>query len=259
VIDEFRKYDYIIGSLETPIDGESVGSAQIGKNYTFTTPKVSALVYKKAGINAFAYASNHTKDYGPNSVTHTIEVLKEQGIPTFGSGANYAEAYTPMYQTINGVKIAFVAYDAIEYKFNIASDTEPGTAAFIEWRVRDAISRAKANADLVIVFAHWGEEHTTELDPDVQIKWADIFTSAGADLVVGTHPHVIQSNSIVNGKPVYYSIGNFMFPGMGFDPNSLHCLALEVVIKDKKIYQIVEHKVFMNNEGVPKFVDEWPQ
>jgi poly-gamma-glutamate synthesis protein (capsule biosynthesis protein) len=255
VLEEFKRYDYIVGSLEVPIDGDAVGTAQVGKNYTFTTPKESVLVYKNAGIDAFAYSSNHTKDYGPSSVTHTIELLKAQGIPTFGSGANNEEAYKPLYVTVNDVKIAFVAYNCMEWAFNHATDTEPGTASFVEWRVREVIGEAKNNADVVIVFSHWGNEHTTELDPDWQIYWADVYTSAGADLVIGAHPHVIQEHTLVNGKPVYYSVGNFMFPGMDFDPNSLNAIAVEIVIEDKKISETIEHKVYMDGEGVPKFVD----
>jgi poly-gamma-glutamate synthesis protein (capsule biosynthesis protein) len=255
VLEAFNRYDYIVGSLEVPIDGDAVGTPQIGKNYTFTTPKESVRVYKEAGIDAFAYSSNHTKDYGAASVTHTIELLKAEGIQTFGSGANNNEAYTPLYVTVKDTKFAFVAYNCMEWAFNHATDYEAGTASFVEWRVRQVIEEANQNADIVIVFSHWGNEHTTELDHEWQIKWADIYTSAGADIVIGAHPHIIQESAIVNGKPVYYSVGNFIFPGMGFDPNSLKSLAIEIVVKDKNISEVIEHKVTMTNEGIPTILN----
>ena len=98
VSEVFFQYDYVVGNHEATIDGASVGQPNEGKPYTFSTPVESAAKFREAGIDAFSYANNHTKDYGPASVTHTIELLKNEGIETFGAGANAAEAFTPLYQ-----------------------------------------------------------------------------------------------------------------------------------------------------------------
>lgn len=247
----FSKMDYVVATLEATIDGASVGSPNPGKAYTFSTPKESVKVFKDAGIDAFSYASNHAKDYGPNSVNHTIELLNSAGIGTFGAGANNNAAYTPHIVNIKGVNITFLGFNCMEYAFNHSTETEAGTASFSEWRVRDSISKAKAQSDILIVFAHWGEEHTQELDPEWQVQWANIFTSAGADIVIGGHPHVRQKQDTVNGKPVFYSIGNFAYPGQGGDPESLIGNAVEIIIEDKKISNLVVHTTYQDNDGVP--------
>jgi|GEM_PF-2348964 len=249
----FENYDYIVGKLETTIDGESVGVPNPGKNYTFSIPKISAKIFKDAGIDAFNYATNHTKDYGEASVIHTIELLEEQGIEHFGAGANNEEAFAPLIVEIKGTKIAFLAFNSAEYAFNIAGPNSAGTASFIEYLARPSIENAKANSDIVIVMAEWGEEHTTELN-DLQKQWANIFTSAGADLVVGGHPHVRQASDVVNGVEVIYSIGNFMFPGQAWDPEAQKGWMVEVVVEDKKIKETILHDMEMDFEGVPKLV-----
>lgn len=253
--DYFSKFDYVVGTHDATIDGTSVGSPNPGKAYTFSTPKESARVFKEAGISAFSYAGNHTKDFGAASVNHTIELLHEQGIGTFGAGANNTEAYAPLIVTIKNTKVAFLGFNCMEYDFNHATDYEAGTASFSEWRVRDSISNAKKQADVVIVFAHWGIEHTQELDPTWQVQWAGIFTNAGADIVMGGHSHVRQKQDIVNGKPVFYSLGNFIYPGQGWDPEALKSYAVELVIENKVLTKWVVHNVETTNEGDTRIVD----
>lgn len=250
----FSEFDYVIAGQEGTIDGVSVGQPNPGKSYTFSTTIESGRIYKEAGIDAMVYSNNHTKDYGPNSVLHTIEILKQNNIETFGSGANNNEAYTPLIIEIDSTKIAFLAFNCTEYYFNHATESEPGTASFSEWRVINSINEANNNSDLVIVFAHWGEEHTQELD-SWQIDWAKIFVNAGADIVIGSHPHVIQKTEMIEGKPVYYSIGNFMFPGQAWDPEAQKGLMVEINIADKEIIGIKEHFSLMDDDGVPSLVE----
>ncbi len=173
VMAKFQEYDYVVGKLEATIDGASVGEPNPGKGYTFSIPKESVRVFKEAGIDAFSYATNHTRDYGPLSVTHTIQLLKEASIDSFGAGANQTEAFTPLVKEINGTKIAFLAFNSAEYAFNIADQYTPGTACFCEWLVRQSIQDAKTQADLVIVYSEAGDEHVSEPN-DLQIQWANI-------------------------------------------------------------------------------------
>lgn len=251
----FAQFDYVVGNQEATIDGLSVGTRNAGKPYTFSTPKVCPQLYKNVGIDVMAYSNNHTKDYGPKSVVHTIELLKAEGIATFGSGANISEAYKPHYVTVNGNTIAMLGFNAAEYAYNRATENEAGTASFLEDRVRTELSEAKKNADVVIIFAHWGREHTQVLDAESQVKWAKIFTNAGADVVIGSHPHVVQKIEKVNGKTVFYSIGNFMMPGQAWDPNAQKDILVELNIDSKKLVGYKVHNAKMDAAGVPEIVE----
>jgi poly-gamma-glutamate capsule biosynthesis protein CapA/YwtB (metallophosphatase superfamily) len=246
----FAEYDYVVGDHESTIDGVSVGSPNPGKPYTFSIPKESVKVYKEAGIDAFSYANNHTRDYGPQSVLHTIKLLNQGGIEVFGAGANTSEAFKPLIKEINGNKIAFLAYNCAEYAYNIASADTPGTAYYNEWLVRDSIAKAKKESDVVIVMPHCGTENITTPD-EMQIQWAQIFTSAGADIVIGGHPHVRQAPAVVNGKPVIYSVGNFMFPGQSINEEKRTGWMVEVIVDNKQYqsYRLIETR--MDDIGVP--------
>ena len=254
VKEKFSEYDYVVGNHEATIDGESVGAPVAGKSYTFTTPKESVKIYKDAGVDAFSYANNHTKDYGPKSVTHTIKLLREGGIDVFGAGNNSAEAFTPLIKEINGNKIAFLGYNCAEYAFNIAGANEPGTAYFNEYLVRDSIQKAKSNSDYVIVLSHCGDEHSKEPN-QLQVQWAGIYTNAGADFVVGGHTHVRQYDTTINGKPVVHSVGNFMFPGQSWNPEAQIGWALEIIIENKQLksYRLLDVK--MDDFGVLSFME----
>lgn len=252
VMEKFKLYDYVVGGQEATIDGISVGEPNPGKPYTFSTTKDSVRIYKEAGIDAMSYANNHTKDYGPISVTHTIELLNQGGIDVFGAGKNREEAFHPLIKEINENRIAFLAYNCAEFAYNIASENEPGTASFNEYRIRESIENAKASADIVIVLTHCGDEHVLEPN-EMQLTFANIYTSAGADIVIGGHPHVRQRADVINGKPVIHSIGNFMFPGQAWDPEAQIGWAVEINIQDKKLvdYQLLESE--MNGDGVPSW------
>lgn len=247
--DAWTTYDAVILNLETPIDGHIVGSAQ-AKPYTFSAPAAVLSHLKKAGITAVSYANNHTRDYGAASVTHTISLLEEQGIGVFGAGANTTEAFAPWVFTKNNTTIALLGTNSAEYAFNIAGADLPGTAFYNKTLTEQAVRTAKQKYDIVIMFTHWGTEQTTEVNA-LQKEWAKHFTASGADLVVGAHPHVLQSYEQVNEKPVFYSLGNIVFPGMAWNPDALVGGALEIIITDNAITNTNLHTVQLNTEGIP--------
>jgi hypothetical protein len=253
VEDKFMEYDYVVGNHEATIDGESVGSPQEGKPYTFTTPKVSAQVFKNAGVDAFSYANNHTKDYGPASVIHTIELLNEVGIKTFGAGANSTKAFEPLVIDINGNKIGFLGYNCAEYAFNWARPNEAGTAYYNEGLIRNSITSTKAQVDIVIVMPHCGTEHQTTPN-EIQNKWAKVFTNAGADFVIGSHPHVRQAPEIVNGVTVVHSVGNFMLPGQSHREEARKGWVVELIIDNRQILEYNLIETIMDDAGRPSWV-----
>ena len=249
VTKEFKKYNLVIGNLESTIDGKSYGAQQI-KPYSMSSPYHFIDKLYESGIGAVSLANNHDKDYGPGGIMNTIYNVNQNGIYTFGAGSDDASAFKPTIININGTKIGLLGFDSAEYLLNKSSPNIAGTGWFGTNLVKNAIQDARSNSDIVIVWPHWGVEHTPNPD-DFQTQWGKIFIDDGADLVVGGHPHVKQPNIVYKGKNIFYSIGDFLITGMGFDPNALKGYALEVSIQDKKISGYKLREVSLDDYGKP--------
>src|SRR5262249_32026446 len=149
--------------------------------------------------------------------------LDHSKIPHFGAGRNLSEARKPAIVTVASTRVAFLGYlflgdHNIEPPQVLATDSSPGVAG--TFRDENAMTRmlvddiraAQSNADLVILFFHWGREGHHEAEP-YQVRLAQTAVSAGASLVLGSHPHVLQGMEIRDGVPVIYSLGNLVFGG----------------------------------------------
>lgn len=247
----FENADLVIGNLETTIDGDSVGNRQ-NKPYTFSAPKVVAELISEAGFNAVSYANNHTKDFGAESVVHTINLLDENGVESFGAGSNTSEAFAPYIYTNKHASIAFLAINEAEAIFNSAGSNSAGTAYFNEALISAAINSAKNNADLVFVWTHWGTEHETSPN-SFQTNWGRKIIDMGADMVIGAHPHVRQGQETYNGKYIFYSLGNFVFPGMAWSDEAQIGSVLTVTLDKDQIVSAELRDTIMDYNGVPRF------
>ena len=190
------------------------GSPLNGKLYTFRAATEHAELLHELGVDIACIANNHIWDYGSDAFLDTLETLENIGMPYIGGGHNEEEAYTAYYTEMNGVKLAFLAATRIERVFHErheASGDDYGICCIFEPdRLVEAIKEADKNADYVIVYAHWGREYTETLE-DVQREYAHAFIDAGADIVLGAHPHILQGMEFYDGKPIFYSIGNYWF------------------------------------------------
>lgn len=210
------------------------GTPTEDKSFTFRANPSTANYLDDLGIDLVSLANNHAYDYGEVSLLDTIDTLNEVNMPYVGAGINIDEAKKPVYFIVNDTKIAFVAATQIERYEN--PDTKEATATsagvfrclYID-PMLEVIKEAKENSDFVIVFPHWGTEN--EEYPDwAQLEQAPQMVEAGADLIVGAHPHVLQGMEYIDGVPVAYSLGNFWFNSMTLD-NGL----LKVIIKENEI------------------------
>lgn len=205
-----RDADYRIGNLETSV--ASVGKAHPNKIYSFRAEPDSLRVLK-GRFDALALANNHSGDFGHEAFLQTMSLLDAAGIRHFGGGRNLAEAHRPLWIELKGLKIAVLAYNEYKPRSFAAGPAWPGVAWSEDSRVLADIRAAKsAGADLVIPFMHWGWERE-RLASARQRQLARRMIEAGADAVVGGHPHVTQDIEYIHGKPVIYSLGNFVFDG----------------------------------------------
>ena len=188
------------------------------KPYSFRT--THAAVSKFAEVfNVAGLANNHAGDFGRSDLLETISVLKNSGSTPFGGGSNPTEAHAAATFKIQGVKIALLGYLDFFPRWFTAAPGMPGVAWLDPDQVALDIKQAKADgADVVIVVPHWGIEHEP-LASDRQRKLAKAMVDAGADAIVGGHPHVVQDIEIYKGKPIFYSLGNFVFDGFEDDDN----------------------------------------
>ena len=191
------------------------GTPTEGKTYTFRADPESVKVLDDLGVDIVSIANNHTYDYGEISLLDTLDTLNTVEMPFVGAGRNLEDATQTVYFQMGDVKIAFIAATQIE-RFDHpdtrgATETTPGVfRCFKETELFDRIAEAKAESDFVVTYIHWGTESTDQLDwaqPDLSRKIAE----AGADLIIGDHPHVLQPIASVSGVPVIYSLGNYWF------------------------------------------------
>ena len=190
-----------------------------GKAFTFRSDPAHVSYLHDLGVDIVGLANNHSFDYGEESFLDTLATLEEAQIPYVGAGRTIQEAAAPVYLETSGFTIAYVAASCAEdYVYTPeATDTTPGILLCKDMtRFLDSIRTAAENADYVIALPHWGTEHTTWLQ-DIQRDGARACIDAGADVVIGAHPHVLQGIEYYNGKPILYSLGNFWFDSYDID------------------------------------------
>lgn len=191
------------------------GEALAGKLYTFRAKPERMQILEEMGTDLVSLANNHIYDYGEEGMLDTLEYLDEAEIPYVGGGRNLEEAARSVYYIVNGVKIGFVAASNAELTLYTpaAGEDSPGILEAYDTAAYDqVISRAAKECDYLIAYIHWGPEDVNQY-AEYQTTQGKEFLDAGADIVVGGHPHVLQGIEYMDGKPVIYSMGDFWFNG----------------------------------------------
>lgn len=211
IADELHKADLTIGDLECSLS-DSFPQPERTEPHTFRfkTGTVTVEGLKLADIDILSRANNHSFNFGPVGMEDTSRTLDEAGIKHFGIGQNLEEARRPVIATVGDLSFAFLGYDGISDDFDGATAGSPGTSPLIEEYVREDIQRAAADGHIVIPFFHWGTEYVA-LPNEEQRRFAHLAIDAGAAIVIGSHPHWVQAVETYRGKPIIYSLGNFVF------------------------------------------------
>jgi poly-gamma-glutamate synthesis protein (capsule biosynthesis protein) len=209
--------DFFIANLEAPIttpDRPSLEGVRRPRQ-----PLGVEAAFAAEGISAFSLANNHVMDFGVEGLRDTKRSLDAASIGAVGAGESASEADQPLVLEKNGLKIGVLAGCAAVTKRldGVARRGKPGAAHMTSAWLRRRISRLRPKVDYVVVFAHWGECYRTEWN-DRQHDLAVAAVRAGADLVVGCHPHLAQGAELIDGVPVFYSLGNFVYHGVPADP-----------------------------------------
>jgi poly-gamma-glutamate capsule biosynthesis protein CapA/YwtB (metallophosphatase superfamily) len=207
---ELSTADVSIVNLETAVTTR--GTPQ-PKEYHFRAPSTAFQALKSAGVDVVTVANNHSLDYGRDGLTDTLSYAQQAGMPTIGAGANATQAYAPWITTVKGVRIAFLAFSQITELADewLATGSRSGIAeTFDAQRAVAAVQAARRQADIVIVYAHWGQEGN-DCPIDVQRGFANAMAGGGAAAVVGTHAHLLLGDGYLGKTYVDYGLGNFLW------------------------------------------------
>ena len=230
LLGEMRNADIFMVNNEFPYTDR--GTPQAGKTYTFRAKPQSASYLKDMGADLVSLANNHVFDYGEVSLTDSIDTLNAIDMPYVGAGRNIEEASSPVYYIVNDKKIAFLSATQIERLATPdtkgATETTPGVFRCLDnTRLLKQIREVKEKCDYLVVYIHWGTEGT-EVPDHWQLEQAPQMAEAGADLIIGDHPHVLQPITYIGNVPVVYSLGNYLFNSKTRDT----CLVKVVLGKD---------------------------
>ena len=251
--DYLKNADLVFGNLETPI---TPGAEIPDFAMIFRSNPGTEQALKQAGLSIVSLANNHTPNFGEKGLNNTFNYLNAVGIKYVGAGLNDQEAYQPIYLDQQEIKLAFLAYNDTDVVPNHyeASANRAGTAFMRIDKLSEAVQAAKQNADLVIVSMHSGVEYV-EKPNNSQINFAHAAIDAGADLVIGHHPHVVQTLEKYKGKFIFYSLGNFIFD----QPQSAETkegLAIKIYFTKNGLSKISLLPVVMKNLAQPEAADK---
>jgi Bacterial capsule synthesis protein PGA_cap len=304
---ELQRADLAFCQLEPVLTtrGEPMPQARLAMR---SAPLETARAIRNAGFHVVSFASNHCMDWGRIGLFDTLDALRANQLQPVGAGANLVEARRPVLVTINEQRIAVLAYCSILPQGFEAETNRPGAAPMRAWTKYEQIehdqpgtparvhtfahrddlaalvadiARVKADADCVIVSMHWGVHFVPGEIAQYQREVAYAAIDAGADLILGHHPHVLKGIEVYRGKAIFYSLGNFALePPTAFAPNlresrgfkeieslttgwdatdllppDTRCSALvKVVIDDAQVQLVALQPVYINRNAEPELL-----
>lgn len=229
VAERLKKPDLTIGNLENPIIDKCPFSDS-GFKFCADPKMLEGLTY--SGVDIVSIANNHTLNYGKEGFEQTKKYLEKAGIDYVGDG-------NLIVRNLDGAKYGFVGFNFIDKKI---SESE-----------LNFIQDSKSKVDFLIAIVHWGVEYKGIAGSEQRVV-AKQLVDAGTDLILGAHPHWIQNIEHINGKPIYYSLGNFVFDQMWSEKTKTGMVA-EFSFLNGKLISESQSRVYMSSFAQPEFVE----
>jgi poly-gamma-glutamate capsule biosynthesis protein CapA/YwtB (metallophosphatase superfamily) len=232
----FRTKDVVVLNLETPLTSQS---RDLG---LFKSHPGYARAMTEAGVSVLNLSNNHIFDAGESGFTDTLQYLNEVGLPYVGVGANREAARAGTVLERRGIRFLFLSYTQFcNSRFASLAHGCPGLLPLDRELMLEDVRAGRDKADFVIVSVHWGFENQPNVHP-TQVEIAHQLVDAGADAVIGHHPHVPHGIEIYRQRPIVYSLGNFIF-AQRCDPAWADNLLVELVIEEQRIRGVIIHPV----------------
>jgi len=249
--DYLKNADLVFGNLETPItEGREINDFEM----IFRSNPLTEKALKLNNFSILSLANNHTPNFGEKGLKDTFFYLEKEGIKYVGAGENEKTAYQPVYIEKKGIKFAFLAYndfDVVPLSYK-ATENYAGTAFMETEKMIEAVKKAKQKSDFVIVSMHSGNEYVNKPNSS-QVNFAHSAIDAGADLVIGHHPHVVQILEKYKDKYIFYSLGNFIFDQQASETRK--GLMIKVYFTKDEITKISLLPIIMKNLAQPEIAD----
>ncbi len=251
-VNEYLKTgDIVFGNLETAITpGRAIKTGEM----TFRADPENAIALKENGFSVLSLANNHTPNFGEKGLKDTINYLTEAGIKYVGAG-NKEMAEAPATTTVNGLKFAFLAYnspDVVPSSYE-ADATRYGTNFMDTLKMQEAVKKSKLDNDFVIVSMHAGVEYKN-IANKYQSDFAHAAIDAGAEMVIGHHPHVVQNVEKYKDKYIIYSLGNFIFDQM-WSQNTREGMIAKFTFDESGVINTEFKPVIIYDYSQPKIVE----
>jgi len=251
VRDMTRDADLAITNHESPIPDDWDFHLH---GFVFSGKPALTEIFVRAGIDWMSLANNHIKDYGSDGIADTRKNLDRYGIRYAGAGKDLKQAREYSVLEVRGLRIALLSCTSVinapnSYATEDASGSMPCRKALMKRSIRDA----RAEADVVIVYPHWGAEYNRSPVGN-QRTLAAAWVEAGADLVLGAHSHVAGAIEEIDGAPIFYSLGNFIFD-QNWRTETMESVLLEVTFHGDRIVQLRLHPFLSHDQAQPNFLD----
>lgn len=208
----FLNDDITVGNLETSITTR--GTKWDDKQFNFRSDPRNLKAMKESGIDILTLANNHILDYGYDGLLDTLNHIDKSGIKRVGGGKDKKEAIQGIIVEEDGIKIGLLSFSRVIPNVKwYATDKSPGIVGAYDPHIEEVLNRIKemkSQTDVVVLSIHWGVE-LSATPRKQEIDLAKKLVDAGADIIMGHHPHVLQGIEIYKGKPIFYSLGNFVF------------------------------------------------
>ncbi len=259
-----RGYRFAVVNLEGPLCREGTTNPD-QPSYPIRGEVACAGPMAAAGVDVVCLANDHAMDYGSQGLEEALNVLRNAGISCVGAGSSREAAQRPLVlEDESGVRIALLSFCDVAPPSYAAEDSDPGIARADPETMDKAIRGASEENPYVVVFLHWGEIGSADVTTR-QRELASVCVRAGADLVVGCHPHLVQPMELLEGVPVFYSLGNLVYFSRKEEGRRgivLGCLFREGRVAEIQVFpQAVENgrPVAMDASRAVGFLQEWAQ
>lgn len=261
VKDRLKQPDITFGNLECAVSDK--GNPLPGKGIWLRAKPEVMPELKDSGFDVLSVANNHSLDYDAEAFLDTLGWLQRYGIAQVGGGTDINQARAPYIMTVKGIRVGFLAYSEMtdviwsyQYPRKLkATETEPGVAPFEYESVLADVQALSSQVDILVLSLHWGTEYSHS-PSDIQRDQAHGLIDAGADIIIGHHPHVVQGVEVYKQGLVAYSLGNFVFD-QNRSRHTQEGLALEVKFKNSGISNVRLLPVIIP-ESQPRF-DQSPR
>ena len=208
-----READLAFCNLECCLSTRGIAQR---RRYRFRADPAFAAVLREAGFDVASLANNHTLDFGRDAMLDTIDAVESAGMLAPGAGRNREQALALRTIEKNGVRVGFIAYTDLPTVGVVRLSDRPTVAGVNADQLAQEVKRAKSDCDALVVSFHWGVEYMSR-PTERQQMLAHLCIDSGADLILGHHPHVLQTVEVYKDKPIVYSMGAFVWDAKIFD------------------------------------------